>query len=329
MPKFTVVVPVYNVQDYIDECVNSILTQTFEDWELVLVDDGSPDNCPAICDAYAQKDKRVKVIHKTNGGLSDARNCGLDNASGDYVVFMDSDDYWNQQNAFERLNEQIELFNSDIVIFGCTDFNNKTGETIVSRTGYNLDLIRSASKEETLHYLMSTKMIPGGATIFAFRRSLCNEHGIRFHLGIQDEDYDFVMGIFYYSKVISAIDDPFYSYRHSRDGSITGTSNINMIHGIDYTVNKWFPITEKMTDAVIRRDYQNYLAFVYTTGFVVAGRMSGDKKKDAIALMKKNRFILKYGYWKKTKLTKIGSAVCGMKLFATLAAKYFDRTHIR
>ena len=93
MPTISVVVPVYNVEPFLDECVSSILSQTFSDFELILVDDGSPDNCPQMCDAWAEKDERIKVIHKKNGGLADARNFGIRAASGKYIAFVDSDDW--------------------------------------------------------------------------------------------------------------------------------------------------------------------------------------------------------------------------------------------
>lgn len=93
MPNISVVVPVYKVEDYLKRCVDSLLAQTYQDFELILVDDGSPDNCPGMCDEYAQKDCRIKVIHKENGGLSDARNAGIDIAKGSWLTFVDSDDY--------------------------------------------------------------------------------------------------------------------------------------------------------------------------------------------------------------------------------------------
>ena len=97
MPKISVIVPVYKVEKYLDRCVESVLNQTFSDFELILVDDGSPDNCPALCDQWAEKDSRIRVIHKENGGLSDARNAGLDVVSGDWITFVDSDDYIHPQ----------------------------------------------------------------------------------------------------------------------------------------------------------------------------------------------------------------------------------------
>ncbi len=93
--RLSVIVPVYKVEKYIHRCIDSILAQTFADFELLLVDDGSPDNCGNICDTYAEKDNRVRVIHKVNGGVSAARNSALDVAKGDYIAFCDSDDYWD------------------------------------------------------------------------------------------------------------------------------------------------------------------------------------------------------------------------------------------
>lgn len=96
-PTITVIVPIYKVEKYLHKCIDSIINQTYSELEIILVDDGSPDNCPEICDDYANKDSRIKVIHKANGGLSDARNAGIDNASGEYLMFVDSDDYIEPQ----------------------------------------------------------------------------------------------------------------------------------------------------------------------------------------------------------------------------------------
>ena len=90
--KISVVVPIYKVQDYLERCIKSIINQTYDNLEIILVDDGSPDECPKICDEYALKDERIKVIHKENGGLSDARNFGIAAATGKYISFIDSDD---------------------------------------------------------------------------------------------------------------------------------------------------------------------------------------------------------------------------------------------
>lgn len=111
----TIVVPIYNVEKYIDRCINSILNQTYKNLEIILVDDGSPDNCGKMCDEYAQKDSRIKVVHKENGGLSDARNAGIDIAKGKYISFIDSDDYIEPEYV-EILYKTISEDKSDMAI---------------------------------------------------------------------------------------------------------------------------------------------------------------------------------------------------------------------
>ena len=109
----SVIIPVYKVEKYLDRCLESIVNQTYKNLEIILIDDGSPDNCPAICDEYAQKDSRIKVIHKANGGVSSARNKGIDVATGDYIGFVDSDD-WIEPDMYETLIKNAEQYNSDI-----------------------------------------------------------------------------------------------------------------------------------------------------------------------------------------------------------------------
>ena len=114
IPKISVIVPVYNVEKYLDRCIQSILNQTLKELEIILVDDGSPDNCPALCDEYAQKDARIKVIHKKNEGLGFARNAGLNLASGKFVSFLDSDD-WVAPAMYEALYRVAEKMKCDTV----------------------------------------------------------------------------------------------------------------------------------------------------------------------------------------------------------------------
>ena len=120
-PMISIIVPVYNVESYLADCVDSITAQTFKDIEIILVDDGSPDSCGQICDDYAKTDKRIRVIHKQNGGLSDARNAGIQLASGRYLGFIDSDDYI-ATDMFERLYNSIIETDSDIAMCYAANF---------------------------------------------------------------------------------------------------------------------------------------------------------------------------------------------------------------
>ncbi len=113
--KVSVIVPVYNVEKYLHRCVDSIISQTYENLEIILVDDGSPDNSGKICDEYAKKDNRIQVVHKSNGGISSARNAGIKTSTGDYIVYVDSDD-WLEKNAIEMLHKTIIDENVDLVM---------------------------------------------------------------------------------------------------------------------------------------------------------------------------------------------------------------------
>lgn len=328
-PFFSIIVPVYNVEKYLNQCIDSVLTQSFLSFELILVDDGSADGSSEICDAYSLADSRVKSIHIPNSGASGARNVGLDNAQGEYIIFLDSDDFYNRNDALQILYDKIAEKDAQIVIFGCTDWNIQTNKTIVSRTGYKLELMDAENKNATLHYLLSEKMIPGGPTIFAVKRNVIEDNNIRYHLGIRDEDYDFVLNVFMNSDKIFAVDTPFYTYRHGRSGSVTGSGSIKMIYGIEYTLNKWLPAADEMTDETIKSDLKNYLAFIYSTGFVVMGRMNRKQRKKAVAVMKKYKYVLNYAYWLKPKIAHIAVSILGYNLFSVLSAKYFSATHVQ
>lgn len=180
MPKISVIVPVYNVEKYLNRCVDSILNQTFEDFELILVDDGSPDNCSNICDEYAQKDNRVKVIHKKNGGLSDARNAGIDCAIGEWLSFIDSDD-WVENNFLETLYSSAEKYQAEIVI---VNFHKVFDDRCERRISVN-ELCCTGT--ESLEYLYGQHSIYMNiACNKLYKKSLFNE--VKFPVGKLHED---------------------------------------------------------------------------------------------------------------------------------------------
>ena len=133
--KISVIVPVYKVEPYLDKCVSSIVNQTYKNLEIILVDDGSPDNCPAMCDAWAEKDSRIRVMHKTNGGLSDARNAGMAVATGKLMAFVDSDD-WIVPDMYEYLYQRLTEDNNDIAACGVQMvWEDKTPSRTLTREG--------------------------------------------------------------------------------------------------------------------------------------------------------------------------------------------------
>lgn len=150
----SIIVPIYNVEVYLKKCLDSIIHQTYQNLEIILVDDGSPDNCGKICDYYAQKDPRIKVIHQKNGGLSDARNTGLKQATGNLIGFVDSDDYIHE-NMFQMLFENLKKYQADIAVCGiqCVD---KKGTVIQKNNQKEITILE---KEEALYSLVASEKI--------------------------------------------------------------------------------------------------------------------------------------------------------------------------
>ena len=202
----SVIVPVYNVEPYLCRCVDSVLAQTYEDWELILVDDGSPDRCPVICDDYAAKDRRIRVIHKENGGLSDARNCGLDVATGDYVMFLDSDDYIHH-NMLMAMSRLCHDEGADIVqcayVRGTSDVFPFIEEGVAHSNFDGHSIFRSPKQQ----VILCAKL---------YRRTLWN--GVRMPVGQIHEDEATTWKLYYRSRRIVITDTPYYYYSKNPNG---------------------------------------------------------------------------------------------------------------
>lgn len=176
----SVIVPVYKVEKYIHKCINSIIGQTYNKIEIILVDDGSPDNCGVICDEYAAKDHRIKVIHKPNGGLSDARNAALSMVTGSYITLIDSDDYW-KPTYIENSYRYLKKNNVDLVVFPLCSFSE---EGVVLKE-LNSGKEQLFTTEEALK-MMFTSRLPWCAQGKLYKRELFDD--IRYPVGILMED---------------------------------------------------------------------------------------------------------------------------------------------
>lgn len=181
MKTISVIIPIYNVEPYLKKCLDSIIIQTYRDLEIILVDDGSPDNCPAICDEYAQKDARVKVVHKKNGGLSSARNAGMDAATGEYICFFDSDDFI-ESDMLEKMFRSIEENDNEVCICGYSvDTYNESGveesQKDVIPPYSNIDQQLSLSEYE---YILG---LCGYAWNKLYRRQFLQKHNLKFEEG--------------------------------------------------------------------------------------------------------------------------------------------------
>ena len=214
----SLIIAVYNVENFLEQCIQSILNQTYRDIEIILVDDGSKDRSGEICDEYAKKDSRIKVIHKEHGGTSTARNCGIDNSTGKYITFIDSDDFI-EENACELLHNAIKKANTNYVManYRFTTHDGKKWDKPC------LD-IREDSYIELNDYKKSFLLMTSAICIKLFRSDFLKDNNIRFEEGYIAEDAIFTTQCYTYSPKGYIIKDVIYNYRQNAENSTNSTN---------------------------------------------------------------------------------------------------------
>ena len=214
-PLISIIIPVYKVEEYLDDCVQSVINQTYKNLEIILVDDGSPDNCPQICDRYSEEDPRIKVIHKKNGGLSDARNAGIQLASGEYIGFVDSDD-WIDKDMYEVLLDAILEHSADISEIGITYcFSDRTIEK-------KANTVCVLNRQETITaFLDRTLPIQGCVVGKLYCADIVKK--VLFPVNRLHEDGFFTYKALYEANKYVLLDVCKYNYRQERQGSIMTT----------------------------------------------------------------------------------------------------------
>ena len=212
MVKYSIILPIYKVENYLEECVDSVLAQKIKDYELILVDDGSPDNCPKMCDDFVKKDSRIKVVHKKNGGLSDARNAGIKVARGEYILFIDPDDYV-EKNYLEVIDKN--LGDSDLLIFGhYVLYKNKR----IKEHGSNEFL----GREKALDYLMSDDKFCGFAWNKVYKKEVFDKYNLLYDKDISMcEDMLFSYEYIKHIDTVKVIDEPIINYRQRKSSFLS------------------------------------------------------------------------------------------------------------
>lgn len=218
MKKFSIIVPVYNNEKYIKKCINSIIMQTYKNLELIIINDGSKDDSGIICDEFAKKDNRIKVIHKKNEGVSIARNRGIEEVTGDYILFIDSDD-WIKEDTIEILNEKIQKSDTDLLIY-----------QIFNREFNKKDVLKTKNKDEFLKYLRKIiiKEFINSPVNKVYNTKIIKKNKIKFAENI-DIAEDLLFNILYFSNIDSfeIINEKLYYYNHENTKSLTKRFNNN------------------------------------------------------------------------------------------------------
>ncbi len=247
METVSVIVPVYKVEKYIDKCIKSIVEQSYKSLQIILVNDGSPDNCPNICDDYAKTDDRIIVVHKKNGGLSDARNAGLNIATGEYILFVDSDDYI-EKNMVEILYKKIQKDNADIAMCGIKEVYEDTFIKIIP-------LIPQVS-EAVLTQNDIFNLLPRNSSFVVVWNKLYKKDifiDLRFDVGKMNEDEFIAHKIYDKCEKMTCVSDKLYNYLHRGNSIISSDFTTKYLQTCDAYIAR--------TEYFIAKNMHNFASY--------------------------------------------------------------------
>lgn len=312
--KVSFIIPIYKVEKYIDECVSSILNQTYTDYEIILVDDGSPDACPQICDGLAAKDGKVKVLHKKNGGLSDARSAGVEIASGDYVIFVDGDDFWTDKDSLKNLVDTVGLYpECDFVNFNCSYYYSES-DSYKKWKLFDPALCKPADKNSVLKSLVKSGVVPMSACLKIIKRTVFSEKGLTFIKGIHCEDIPWFINLLDVSDRCVFVNQYIYAYRQNVSGSISfsfGEKSFNDLLTIIRTE------TEKMDKRSFSEDAKkallSFLAYEFCILLGYIHRLPENLRNHYRTRLLEYRWLLDYKDNPKVKMVKVVSDLFGMR----------------
>jgi len=295
----SIIVPVYNVQEFLDDCVKSILNQRMTDFELILVDDGSPDECPRKCDEWARKDLKVKVIHKKNGGLSDARNYGIANAKGDYIWLVDSDDLITEK-ALQKIKEYIQRFpEADVLSVPVLLWQDGKYSLHGSKVGLRSGIAQLSNSD----YVSKGYTLTPSAR-YVVKSFMYKKYNLQFIKGVLHEDIPFAHMLMGLAKNIAVLPEPTYIYR-IREGSITTTPCIKSCYSL---VESYKHIVEFKKVNITPEEEPWFLNLMYDYFYEIFLRIYpflGKKEYD--------EFMAKYGDYVKREFNKIKIGIHGKR----------------
>lgn len=317
--KISFIVPVYKVEAYLDTCVRSITYQTYKDLEIILVNDGSPDNCPTLCDEWMKRDSRVIAVHKKNGGLSDARNYGMNYATGDYVIFLDSDDFWMCNDCLEKLVDLLMKNNQvDFIGFNCSYYYNDTN-TYKAWPRYSDELLKPHNINDAICLLTDTSSFTMSAWSKLIKRELLVMNKITFKVGQLSEDIPWFINLLEYSKQCIFANIYVNGYRQNVAGSITnsiGLKNINSLINIIETElekidNRTF--SKKSKDCLF-----SFLAYEYSIVLGYLIYLDKDTAKEKYQYLKQYKWLFNYTRDPKVKKVSLAYHLLGLKVTTKL-----------
>ena len=300
--KLSIIIPVYNVEQYLRQCVESVLAQTYQDLEIILVDDGSTDGSGKIADEICSTPNSLivssshclKCIHKPNGGLSDARNTGLRVAMGEYVAFLDSDDVYLLSDGLAQLMALVQTEQPDVLLFQAVDVYPNHQSV---RKAYDVDYMATHSGAEVFAQLVRTQSFNMSACFQVIRRDLLEQHQLYFEKGLLSEDVEWSLRLWRHVSKVRAINLPLYGYQH-REGSISTTYTIRNLRSYEHIFAKFVQLyNERVVDAhteLYWKTVMGYLAQMYTSCLYAYGQIARKDKLEAYAILQKYTSLLEH-----------------------------------
>lgn len=285
--KISVIVPVYNVEAYLEKCVQSILKQTYTNLEILLVNDGSTDNSGELCDQLAQRDQRIRVIHKENGGLSDARNRGIEEASSDLIGFIDSDDYIDQ-DMYETLYRQMLESSADLSMCGHYDVYHQIPEKQVA-TIQTWEL----TPQEAIKMVMEAKILSVTAVNKLYKKELFEQ--LRFEVGKIAEDAFIMIALIHQCRKVVATNEKKYYYVHRENSITTQKFSLKFLNVIEAYEQNAKIIKENYPNLVDTATMRLNWAYFYVLDRLLVDEQFHDKKLEdlLIKFLKSNtKYIL-------------------------------------
>lgn len=312
MPKVSVIIPVYNIEKYISKCIETVANQTYKNCEIILVDDGSTDNSGEICDKYTQKYSNIKCYHKKNGGASSARNLGIEKSNGEYVIFVDGDDYISSEDMLEKL---VPYLKYDVVQYKMIYFYEKKNKSVLLN---DLEIYH----DENIMEQLKNKTINGELSISpcdkAVRKSVLIDNNLFFDEKLISEDIDWSLKLYLCASSMYTINLDFYVYRQQREGSTTNKCTSKSIKSLFYVINKW--VNYNYDNGNTKNIYYNYIAYQYVLLLTVINRKNCSRKlkKDIYKL----NYLMKYHDNYKVNMAYRLFNIFGMKLGRHILKKY-------
>ena len=322
--KVSFIIPVYKVEAYLNQCVDSILNQTYSSIEVILVDDGSPDRCPSMCDEYAKLDSRVKVVHKPNGGLSDARNAGLKVATGEYVIFVDSDDFWVADNCLQDLMTVVkDNQECDFIGFNCSYYY-PDSNTYKPWPKYMEAISRPTSGNDILQPLVKSGTVPMSACMKIIKRNFLLDNALFFEVGMLAEDIPWFINVLEKCEECMFINQYVYAYRQNVSGSITHSGGERSFNNLFAIVRKELEqIAGRRFDEAAKNSLYSFIAYEYCILLsMVDGLQNTKTKRKELYLYK---WLLRYTDNPKVKMASMVYRIFGIRVTEWVLRMYNNK----